>query len=88
MIHHALPLLEGPLTLERVAVLAFSALAGCLPLRVVYLLYFHPLASFRGPRWAALSRFWLYSVSKTGHQEALLEELHRKYSKSHEILVT
>ncbi|KAI4958932.1 hypothetical protein J4E86_002652 [Alternaria arbusti] len=48
-------------------------------LRAVYLLYFHPLASFPGPYQAALSNWWQYSLSKTGQQEETLEQLHRSY---------
>jgi hypothetical protein len=48
--------------------------------RVVYLLYFHPLASFPGPYKAVLSNWWQYSLSKSGKTEEVLEQLHRKYS--------
>ena len=53
-------------------------------IRAVYLLYFHPLASFPGPYQAALSNWWQYSLSKTGQQEETLEQLHRSYGKSHD----
>lgn len=48
--------------------------------RAVYLLYFHPLASFPGPCKAALSTWWLYILSKSGQTEEVLERLHKKYS--------
>jgi len=54
--------------------------------RAVYLLYFHPLASFPGPYKAALSTWWQYSLSKTGRTEQILEQLHEKYGTSeHEL---
>jgi hypothetical protein len=48
--------------------------------RAVYLLYFHPLASFPGPYKAALSTWWQYGLSKSGKTEEILEQLHQKYS--------
>jgi hypothetical protein len=65
---------------ERPGVLVLAVALASLVLRAVYLLYLHPLASFRGPRRAALSEWWLYSVAKTGRPEEILEQLHRKYS--------
>ena len=47
--------------------------------RAIYLLYFHPLASFSGPYKAALSIWWLYTLSKSGQAEEVLERLHKKY---------
>ncbi|AEO69084.1 uncharacterized protein THITE_43879 [Thermothielavioides terrestris NRRL 8126] len=65
---------------ERPGVLFLAVALASLVLRAVYLLYLHPLASFRGPRRAALSEWWLYSVAKTGRPEEILEQLHRKYN--------
>jgi hypothetical protein len=48
--------------------------------RAIYLLYLHPLASFPGPRKAALSTWWVYGVSKTGRAEQTFEQLHKIYS--------
>ncbi|KAJ4245782.1 hypothetical protein NW762_013906 [Fusarium torreyae] len=48
-------------------------------LNAVYLLYFHPLAKFRGPRRAAVSTWWIYLVSRSGQADKVFEELHRKY---------
>lgn len=50
-------------------------------LRSLYYLYFHPLATFPGPRRAAVSTLWLYYVSRRGQPEETFEELHKKYSK-------
>ncbi|KAM3065584.1 hypothetical protein ACMFMF_010806 [Clarireedia jacksonii] len=57
-----------------------AVVLGFLFLHALYLCYLHPLASFRGPRLAALSTWWLYSVSKSGHADIVFEELHRKYN--------
>ncbi|OAL43320.1 cytochrome P450 [Pyrenochaeta sp. DS3sAY3a] len=48
--------------------------------RAIYLLYFHPLASFPGPYQAIFSTWWLYAVSKSGQTEEVLEQLHKKYN--------
>lgn len=56
-------------------------LLGYSATRVIYLLFFHPLAVFPGPRTAALSTWWIYRISKTGQAEQVFERLHRKYSR-------
>jgi len=55
-------------------------LLGYSATRVIYLLFFHPLAVFPGPRTAALSTWWIYRISKTGQAEQVFERLHRKYN--------
>lgn len=60
--------------------LTVSVLA-LLVLRVVYLLHFHPLASFRGPTAAAVTSWWLYFTLKSGCSEHILKQLHSKYSR-------
>lgn len=47
----------------------------------VYRLWFHPLASFPGPKLAALSTDWLYRASFGKYVEKTLDELHNDYSK-------
>ncbi|KAI4943432.1 hypothetical protein J4E91_009341 [Alternaria rosae] len=59
------------------SIFLFALILGLL--RTVYLLYFHPLASFPGPYQAALSNWWQYTLSKTGKQEETLEQLHKAY---------
>ncbi|KAL2140420.1 hypothetical protein VTI28DRAFT_3840 [Corynascus sepedonium] len=45
----------------------------------VYLVFFHPLAKFPGPRWWAVSRIpWAYHVIK-GDLWSVLDRLHEKY---------
>ncbi|ETS76939.1 hypothetical protein PFICI_10813 [Pestalotiopsis fici W106-1] len=58
---------------------AFIAGLYCVA-RVLYQLCLHPLAGFRGPRQAALSTWWLYSISKSGQAPQVFEELHRRYN--------
>ncbi|KAB2102850.1 hypothetical protein AG0111_0g8982 [Alternaria gaisen] len=48
--------------------------------RAVYLVYFHPLASFPGPYKAIFSSWWQYPLSKHGTIEEVLEHLHRTYN--------
>lgn len=72
----------GHLTLVQiVSYTSLSLLTWCC-IRAVYLLYFHPLVSFPGPKKAALSSWWLYSVTKAGNPEEVFERLHKEYSKS------
>jgi hypothetical protein len=48
---------------------------------VVYRLYFHPLARFPGPKYAAISRWheFYYEVVKQGQYTFKIQELHKKY---------
>lgn len=48
---------------------------------VVYRLYFHPLAKFPGPKYAAISRWheFYYEVVKKGQFTFKVQELHKKY---------
>lgn len=54
-------------------------LAQCL--RMIYRLYFHPLARFPGPRLAAATNLYgaYYVLIKGGQYTKLLPELHNKY---------
>ncbi|KAL3473187.1 cytochrome P450 [Aspergillus californicus] len=79
MLHHTVLLQDMSLSWAHLNTL-FAAILAFLVLRALYLLYFHPLASFPGPRLAALSTWWLFSVSKTGRAELVFEDLHRKYN--------
>ena len=48
---------------------------------VVYRLYFHPLAAFPGPKYAAISRWheFYYEVVKQGKFTFEVQKLHEKY---------
>lgn len=48
---------------------------------VIYRLYFHPLAKFPGPKYAAISRWheFYYEVVKQGQFSFKIEELHKQY---------
>jgi hypothetical protein len=50
---------------------------------IVYRLYFHPLAKFPGPTWAAITDYWeLYQDffrEEGGHLYLELDKLHEKY---------
>ncbi|TVY63358.1 Cytochrome P450 monooxygenase yanH [Fusarium oxysporum f. sp. cubense] len=48
-------------------------------LRAVYMLHFHPLSKFPGPRSAAISRQWQAKIVKTGFPEKEYERLHREF---------
>ena len=49
--------------------------------KVVYNLFFHPLARVPGPRWAAATRLWLFFQEMTGLGHENLLALHTKYGK-------
>ncbi|KIX97625.1 uncharacterized protein Z520_06403 [Fonsecaea multimorphosa CBS 102226] len=67
--------LSYPVTSLLVAYLAY--LGGL----VVYRLYFHPLAKFPGPRYAAISRWheFYYEVVKKGQFTFKVQEYHKRY---------
>jgi hypothetical protein len=48
---------------------------------VIYRLYFHPLANFPGPKYAAVSRWheFYYEVIKKGQFTFKVQELHKQY---------
>ncbi|KAK8016874.1 Cytochrome P450 monooxygenase BOA3 [Apiospora rasikravindrae] len=45
----------------------------------IYNLYFHPLAKYPGPRFAAVSQLWYASVYTGGNWPFIIEQAHRKY---------
>jgi hypothetical protein len=71
-------LLSYPLTTLVVAYLVY--LLGL----VLYRLYFHPLARFPGPKYAAISRWheFYYEVVKKGQFTFKVQELHKQYGLS------
>jgi hypothetical protein len=50
--------------------------------RAAYRLTIHPLSSVPGPRWAAVSCWWLYREEKSRHVEQRLRDLHRAYGET------
>lgn len=50
---------------------------------VIYRLYFHPLAKFPGPKYAAISRWheFYYEVVKQGQFTFKVQELHKQYGR-------
>ncbi|KAI0192142.1 cytochrome P450 monooxygenase-like protein [Astrocystis sublimbata] len=47
--------------------------------RCIYRLYYHPLAKFPGPRWAAVSDLWFAKMYTGGQAPFVMLETHRKY---------
>lgn len=47
----------------------------------IYRLFFHPLAKFPGPKYAAISRWheYYYEVVKQGQFTFVIQEYHKKY---------
>lgn len=85
MLEYVIPSLDSMIASGRDSQLVWIALisvlsVGYLVARAVYLLYFHPLAAFPGPRKAALSTWWLYRIQTAGRAEQVFEKLHEKYS--------
>lgn len=60
---------------------AVAAIAAFHFLRAVYMLYFHPLSNFPGPRSAAISRKWQANMVKMGLPEREYEKLHKEFGK-------
>ena len=59
------------------AVLWFLYLLGL----AIYRLYFHPLARFPGPKYAAISRWheYYHEVVRKGQFTFVIQEYHKKY---------
>ncbi|KAF5637846.1 cytochrome p450 [Fusarium sp. NRRL 52700] len=60
---------------------AAAAVVALQLLRAVYMLYFHPLSRFPGPRSAAISRSWQAKLVKKGFPEKEYERLHKQFGK-------
>lgn len=68
------------LSLPLLAIFAGLGYIVCLG---IYRLYLHPLAKFRGPRLAALTKWYeaYYEIVLKGQFTFHIENLHRKYGK-------
>jgi hypothetical protein len=51
---------------------------GCIALRVIYLLYFHPLSDVPGPKLAAITDLWKTNAVR---QEKFTSMLHHEHTK-------
>ncbi|KAF5580075.1 cytochrome p450 [Fusarium pseudoanthophilum] len=58
---------------------AAAALVTLQLLRATYMLYFHPLSKFPGPRSAAISRKWQAKIVNKGFPEKEYERLHKQF---------
>lgn len=63
------------------AVVAFVTWTVYLLGLVIYRLYFHPLAKFPGPKYAAISRWheYYHDVHRKGQFTFAIQEYHRKH---------
>lgn len=68
-------------TLARAGVLLIFLRLVYTWLRSIYRVHFHPLASFAGPREAAVSRDWEFKIAteKGAYPEKVYEMLHKQY---------
>ncbi|RYP50508.1 hypothetical protein DL768_004013 [Monosporascus sp. mg162] len=64
-----------------VSVLGTLAVAGILALvgKYVYLLYFHPLSKYPGPKLAAVSELWYVLAWTSGRYSFVMYDVHAKY---------
>ncbi|KAL5358851.1 cytochrome P450 [Aspergillus floccosus] len=59
--------------------IAFGLYAVFWGFRALYYVTLHPLARYPGPRFASISTWWIYRLSKTHRIEQRLEQLHKQY---------
>ncbi|KAK1772874.1 cytochrome P450 [Phialemonium atrogriseum] len=56
-----------------------ASVLGICVLRVVYNLYFHPLAGFPGPFWARASLLWRFWHTMGGRSHRSIQQMHQRY---------
>ncbi|ROW04726.1 hypothetical protein VMCG_04770 [Cytospora schulzeri] len=71
--------LREAMTIEIIVTVVLGAISVYAALRSLYLLYFHPLAKYPGPRIAALSNIWYAHHWLPGRYPWAIEDALRKY---------
>ena len=73
---HRVPMASPSLTRVAIAALVIYWVG-----LVLYRLFFHPLARFPGPRWAAVTSWYeaYYEIVKKGQYSKKISQLHDKY---------